>query len=743
MDPLSDEALAVLEYTEGAFTNVLVQAPELKVVAHLQFSTQATDPTRVTIAMPAGKAAFRFATSPAVWTAHDVRAVADEVTGQRGISCILRAERPSVSLYLESVTLHHLLRVRMLGWGGAGAELQAYEDEFRRLLRDELGSDERAAVWARTGTDLADVVAQRGRVIARLEQRAIEFSKQTWTGQNNYLLRLAVPPECTMQAVSSGDGTLPRIEISGPTAVQVHVTATTDFPPLTPLALRQLLNERGKRLAASDDEFAASLRRLRFLVFEEKFLAGSWFYLSYFGRDTLIALRQMWPVLSAEAKAAGFRGVLTNVAANGIVNTTDEWSDEMAITHAIGRFNWEYKSGDQATALDTLASILTNAVPARAFLDVLDPTFLFPTPVKRWLDEQGDEAVREWLTQEQAVMGRRESHLATLLRNWSYVLTATLPYVQGWEALSAQYPDLSPEENLEQHRDVFDRLATRLVRSFPHTPMGNWRDTTPLPGYARFPEDINANLIPLAIASIAGLLARVTRLGLEDQVQRIMDEDEPAFSTVRSAYFTGSHRAEPDPQRLATAEHVWRMARQHYVVHQSPHELRRRVRDYLDGLERDEVCGAHEHERAMRERDMLLHRVVGTDERGPVTIAGFVDDHRLPAGLQGGLRYPALVLDEHGYPVPVMHSDDVFTLLFGMSDQEQVRTMLPPFFLPYPLGLGFWDDQIGFVICNAVVAPHHWGYDDLWAGLRPSVYHVGLAILRALAEPARSRARDD
>src|SRR4029077_9526806 len=80
--------------------------------------------------------------------------------------------------------------------------------------------------------------------------------------------------------------------------IGLRITGLTGEAPLTPLFGRELLNDS----AASDP---ATRDTLTFLTYREKLLAGSWRFDTYFGRDTLMAVRLLMPVLSATAVEAG------------------------------------------------------------------------------------------------------------------------------------------------------------------------------------------------------------------------------------------------------------------------------------------------------------------------------------------------------------------------------------------------------------------------------------------------------
>ena len=80
--------------------------------------------------------------------------------------------------------------------------------------------------------------------------------------------------------------------------------------PLVPLTI--LLTQRaGGDVRARD--------ALSFLTYQDKFLAGSWRFNTYFGRDTLISALLLAPVLEPQAVESAIASVLDRLAPNGEV----------------------------------------------------------------------------------------------------------------------------------------------------------------------------------------------------------------------------------------------------------------------------------------------------------------------------------------------------------------------------------------------------------------------------------------
>ena len=78
------------------------------------------------------------------------------------------------------------------------------------------------------------------------------------------------------------------------------------------MPLTSLLTQR-----AGDD--ARARNALAFLSYQDKFLAGSWRFDTYFGRDTLISALLLAPVLEPQAMESAIASVLDRLAPNGEV----------------------------------------------------------------------------------------------------------------------------------------------------------------------------------------------------------------------------------------------------------------------------------------------------------------------------------------------------------------------------------------------------------------------------------------
>ncbi len=78
-----------------------------------------------------------------------------------------------------------------------------------------------------------------------------------------------------------------------------------------------------------------ALEGLRFLVGPQKWMAGSWRFLTYFGRDTLLSLMLLQPVLTPQAYAQGLESVLGRLSADGQVAHEEDLGDWASYRHRV------------------------------------------------------------------------------------------------------------------------------------------------------------------------------------------------------------------------------------------------------------------------------------------------------------------------------------------------------------------------------------------------------------------------
>jgi hypothetical protein len=263
--------------------------------------------------------------------------------------------------------------------------------------------------------------------------------------------RLAV--EVLDGRVSGGAG-IPVTFHPGPHgALRLRATALTGDTPLTPVTEDRLLTDD----AVQD----AWLRNaLTFLTYEEKLCAGSWRFNTYFGRDTLMSVRLLAPVLQPEVVEAGLRAVIERLNPQGEV-AHEEDVGEFAILRRLDAG----QPPDDDPILD---------------YRMIDDDYMLPVVAEHYLLElaSADRAA--------AFLARTtptgETYGAALARNFAFVVGSAEPF--------AANPDWR-----------------HLIALKPGQAAGNWRDSAWGLGNGRYPYDVNGVFVPAALAAIGRVAA--------------------------------------------------------------------------------------------------------------------------------------------------------------------------------------------------------------------------------------------
>ena len=284
----------------------------------------------------------------------------------------------------------------------------------------------------------------------RISSRTIAWSRDRLDGAAGYQLSITVE-----------DGTLDGdVMVAGRDGlIRLSVTALTGEQPLMPFAPGALLAPN----AATDP---AARSALEFLSYHDKFLAGSWRFNTYFGRDTLMSLRLLMSVLKPDAVDDGLRSVLARLSPDGNV-AHEEDIGEFAIL--------DHKKTD-----GTLSDAPTYNY------NMIDSPFLLAPVTRAWLidDARGRSRAAAFLAAE--VRGGTAG--AALMRNIRFVAAHAAPFARDprWE---------------------------RLIALKPGMDAGQWRDSNDGLGGGRYPYDVNAVLVPAALDAAAEL----HRAGLLDR----------------------------------------------------------------------------------------------------------------------------------------------------------------------------------------------------------------------------------
>ena len=247
-----------------------------------------------------------------------------------------------------------------------------------------------------------------------------------------------------------------------------NFTATFDYAQLTQLSTQKVLSDTSQDLITQDSAEATSLT---FLSYTTKLLAGAWRFLTYFGRDSMITLLLMQPVLS-EGQGGAVEAIISSVLER--------------LNHTTGQVCHEETIGDYATYTNQQNNITSNA-PSCTYIMVDTNLYLAPVMENYFLKtSEGQSRMSAFFatkaTTDFGNAGTTYSELATI--NAELVMNSTAAFAQ---------PGGQTQDNL------IHLEADQIV--------GEWRDSTYGIGGGRIPYDVNTALAPAALRAIAALSA--------------------------------------------------------------------------------------------------------------------------------------------------------------------------------------------------------------------------------------------
>ncbi|OXI47698.1 hypothetical protein [Burkholderia aenigmatica] len=282
---------------------------------------------------------------------------------------------------------------------------------------------------------------------------AVQWQRDRIDGAPGYSLRITLRDGGSIAPAAGGKFVLSAP--AGSHTLRLHVDALSGETPLSPIT-------RADLLAPSVNPDPVSQNVLEFLSFHDKLLAGSWQYDTYFGRDTLISVRMLMPVLEPAAIEAGLSSVLGRLSTDG----------KVAHEEGIGEF----------ALVDNQKNGRPNDPTPTYDYKMIDSDYLLAPIAAAWLidDTRGQARAAAYLAQRGS---DGQTHGSRLVVNLLHVATTAQPF--------AQQPSVA-----------------NLIHLRPGEIVGNWRDSTDGLGGGVYPYDVNAVLVPAALRAANAFLTR-------------------------------------------------------------------------------------------------------------------------------------------------------------------------------------------------------------------------------------------
>jgi hypothetical protein len=554
------------------------------------------------------------------------------------IECFIEGEKSGVSFVVES-------NVRELSVSDVCLD-------SIRAVRD-LRYPENAEVRARNNNDFVKSanLPKMGYLVPSMTINekfppTLSWHKKSLDGKNNYYLDI-LPINGT--EFSHAGRTLTFTSQEG--NVTFEVRASVDYLRLTPYDDYEILNDktskyRGK-LAKHDPvkskRFEEALKALGFLSYREKFLAGSWRFLTYFGRDTMMSLMLLYDSVKREFYEAGMQSIIDRMAPDGAVaHEEDIGGQAVAVNIA------EYLKL-KGLGMDREADVVKENLNLPVYdYKMVDDNFMFPIMLGKYFNDENvsREQKRNFMEKKSQEGGK---NIEVTLRNFQFVLKASEPFKKSGNPVD-------------------------LIRIHDHENVGDWRDSDAGLGWGKYPGGINVELVANALTEIQ----RVIESGIysKHELQAIANGKE--FDLVSKVLDSSAF--------LDEFISKWRDAKDFFRVKLSADEVREKLRDYFEN-----------HSFSGGEKEVILGRVIDDS----TTVRDFVYNNKTPDILKDGIEFFALSLDGECRPVEVMNSDAGFILFTGDPSSEEIENILKIINLPFPIGL---TEETGLLTANPVFA---------------------------------------
>lgn len=286
-----------------------------------------------------------------------------------------------------------------------------------------------------------------------VQKASVQWQRDRVDGAVGYALRVSLRDGGNIATTAGG-----KLVLHAPAGVhtlRLHVDALSGEMPMSPIAHADLLAP-----AANPDPVSQNV--LEFLSFRDKLLAGSWQYDTYFGRDTLISVCMLMPVLQPATIEAGLTSVLGRLSDDGRV----------AHEEGIGEF----------ALIDNAKNDRADDPTPTYDYKMIDGDYLLAPIAAAWLinDARGQSRAAAYLAQ-RGSDGRTNG--SRLVVNLLHVADTAKPFTQ-------------------------QPTVANLIRLRPGQIVGNWRDSTDGLGDGVYPYDVNAVLVLAALRATSAFLVR-------------------------------------------------------------------------------------------------------------------------------------------------------------------------------------------------------------------------------------------
>ena len=543
--------------------------------------------------------------------------------------------------------------------------LKEYGLDSVRVIRDGIVAEEKnRRIFAKYNKVPSNWV--KPEVNIENQSKTLTLTRTTLDEKHHYLLKINL---LNGKVITKGGKTFKFItESKAPLKFQLK--AAIDFPPLTPLSVEEIITPSAKQfiqellVKGKKDEYQKSiqaLRNLSALTYKDKFIAGSWRFMTYFGRDTILGILMLKNILTPRAFEIAIQSVLDRLSPDGEV-AHEEDIGEQATRRRVREFNKLFGKGLTREA----QSILTTTPLDKPIYDykMIDDDFMLPILATSYIKDKTKKR-NFW-----EYNNGGEKNITKLLKNWNYILKQTLPLVESGKKGK--------------------KLIPYLIHLKEGELAGDWRDSNTGLGGGIYPGSVNIDLVNNSLKAISIFIK--SGLYTKEELKSISKQN-------KLEYLNKILKEESLLEKFSLS---WGQVRTLYKVTLTPTEIRNKLSLYIS-----------HHPLPPKEKEALLSTPL---QEGGYTVKKFIENNEIPPLLKDGISFYALSLTKDGEPVKVINSDFCFTLFLGEPKPEEIKEILKIINLPYPVGLY---SSAGIFTANPIYSDNH----KHWHTLDRRAYH--------------------
>lgn len=357
--------------------------------------------------------------------------------------------------------------------------------------------------------------------------------------------------------------------------ISLDISFYTNSPSLNEITAEQILNNnfysfynkiKIKNDSITNKRLEREIKSLELLSFEDKMMAGLPNFATYFGRDMLMSVMMMYPILKPEMIENVILSVLKKLNKVGEVSHEEALGGQ-AIKENAQRYNQVMYNYFNANNTDSIKyffneanDILKNLNRTTENYNMVDDDFQLPYLISMYLSDKNIPIKQKEKFLKEKIIKDNDSVsvLEKIFLNYNYVTDASFNYVQN---------PISTNLISFKNKEGNDWLP------------GSWRDSRA--GYCngRFAMDVNVIWVPKALEGLKVFFNFLNELGYNKN--SLLKINPSLNNSVLLKYYENQNE-------LEKTINIWNNAIQHFYVNLSVSEIKNRIEKKINWFKNEE-----------------------------------------------------------------------------------------------------------------------------------------------------------